>query len=72
MLTGSPACVRDNPWRPRSDVGRRCWFEAMEPRHLLAADPLFVGTMFVEEDMGSDLHGDTFEITFVGGARAPN
>jgi len=40
----------------------------MEPRRLLAADPLRVGVVYVEEDVGSDLHGDTFEVTFEGGA----
>ncbi len=40
----------------------------MEPRQLLAADPLYVGAVYIEEDIGSDVHGDTFEITFEGGA----
>jgi hypothetical protein len=40
----------------------------MEPRMLLDADPLRVGGVYIEEDLGNDLHGDTFEITFEGGA----
>ena len=47
---------------------RKCHFEAMEPRYMLAADPLNVGAVYIEEDLGSDLQGDTFEITFNGGA----
>ena len=42
-------------------------FELMEARVLLAAD-LHVGAVYIEQDLGSDLHGDRFEITFVGGA----
>ena len=34
----------------------------------MAADPLHVGAVYVEEDGGSDLHGDTFYLTFEGGA----
>jgi len=43
-------------------------FEQMEPRCLLAADLLHVGAVYIEEDLGSDVRGDTFEIAFVGGA----
>lgn len=56
--------------RPYADTARRCRFEAMEPRQLLDAAPLYVGAVYVEEDQGSDLHGDTFALTFVGGAPA--
>ena len=54
--------------RGELDLSRRCRFETMEPRRLLAADPIRVGAVFIEEDLGSDVHGDTFEITFEGGA----
>lgn len=47
---------------------RLCRFESMEPRQMLSADPLRVGVVYVEEDSGSDLHGDTFYLTFQGGA----
>lgn len=50
------------------DVPRRCRFEQMEPRRLLDADPIQIGVVYLEEDIGSDLHGDTFEVTFRGGA----
>ncbi len=42
--------------------------ELMEPRHLMAADVIQIGAVYVEEDLGSDLHGDLFYITFQGGA----
>jgi len=35
---------------------------------LLDADPLRIGAVYIEQDVGSDLHGDTFEVTFAGGA----
>ena len=54
--------------RIRDELARRCLFEAMEGRQLLAADPLFVGAVYIEEDFGSDDLGDTFVITFEGGA----
>jgi hypothetical protein len=48
--------------------GRFCRFEAMEERRLLDADPIKVGVIYVEGDSGSDLHGDTFQVMFEGGA----
>lgn len=35
---------------------------------MLDADPLQLGATYFEEDIGGDAHGDTFEITFQGGA----
>jgi hypothetical protein len=40
----------------------------MEPRAMLSADPLQIGAVYIEEDSGSDLHGDTFQLTFRGGS----
>ncbi len=34
----------------------------------MTADPIWVGGVYIEDDVGSDLHGDTFQITFNGGA----
>ena len=61
---------RLRPSRPRQPIegSRRCRFEAVESRRLLAANPLFVGAVYIEEDAGSDGHPDTFEVTFEGGA----
>ena len=54
--------------REMGAVQRRCRFETMESRRMLNADPLFVGAVYIEEDLGSDIHGDAFELTFTGGA----
>lgn len=55
--------------RREGELGaRRCRFELMEERRVMNADPLHIGVVFIEEDTGSDLHGDTFEVTFNGGA----
>ena len=44
-------------------------FEQMEQRQMLSASPpLQFGAVYVEQDLGSDLQGDTLEVTFVGGA----
>ncbi len=42
--------------------------ERMEQRILFNADPIWVGGVYIEEDQGSDLHGDSFYISFTGGA----
>src|SRR5436190_1575408 len=49
-------------------ASRQCRFERMEERQMLDADPLKLGVVYIEEDGGSDLHGDTFEVQFQGGA----
>jgi serine-aspartate repeat-containing protein C/D/E len=50
------------------EPSRRCRFETMEERQLMDADPIKLGLVYIEEDSGSDLHGDTFEVLFEGGA----
>lgn len=47
---------------------RTCHFESMEPRRMLDADPLFVGSVFIEDDSGADAAGDQFYVTFQGGS----
>lgn len=47
---------------------RRGRFESLESRCLFNVDPIWVGGVYVEEDGGSDAHGDSFYITFKGGA----
>ncbi len=42
--------------------------ELVEKRCVLSATPIQVGAVYVEQDAGSDSHGDLFEITFRGGA----
>lgn len=43
-------------------------FEAAERRRMLDGDPIDVGIVYVEQDLGGDDHGDTFTLTFQGGA----
>ena len=53
----------------RPNHPRRCRFEQMEPRELLAADfPLWVGAVYHEPGDGLDKAGNLFEVTFQGGA----
>ena len=47
---------------------RTATIEQMESRALMTADPIWVGGVYVEADVGSDKHGDTFYVTFLGGA----
>ena len=54
--------------RSKRSVIRTHMLESMEKRCLMAADPIWVGGVYVESDVGSDLHGDLFYITFKGGA----
>jgi len=51
------------PFRPRPLA-----VEPLEPRCLLSISPVVVGTVYIEEDHGTDLHGDTFVVSFRGGA----
>ena len=39
----------------------------MEPRCLLSVNPIDVGVVYLEQDAGSDVHGDRFELTYSGG-----
>lgn len=47
---------------------RRSLVESLEQRVLFNVDPIWVGGVYVEADSGSDQHGDTFYVTFRGGA----
>lgn len=48
---------------------RRTVVETLQPRILFNVDPIWVGGVYVEEDTGADLHGDTFYFQFRGGAQ---
>lgn len=56
------------PMKSRESRTRRSVLELLEPRQLFNVDPIWVGGVYVEEDGGSDLHGDSFYIQFKGGA----
>ena len=51
-----------------SNSVRHSTVESLEPRILFNVDPLWVGGVYVEEDNGGDAHGDSFYVTFRGGA----
>ena len=57
-------------WRSRKSLSRRAplGVEPLDRRLVLSASPLVVGAVYTEQDAGSDLHADTFEVAFVGGA----
>src|SRR5262249_40633464 len=77
-LFGVSETTAQTPAGPRQDhvttderalAGRQYRFETLEPREMLSADPLYLGATYAEEDPGSDDNGgDTFEISFTGGA----
>lgn len=52
----------------RSRHSRVHRLEVMEARSLMAADTIWVGGVYFEEDSGGDYHGDIFQVTFEGGA----
>jgi len=54
----------------RRDTVRLSKFELLEKRCLLAGDLLNLGVVYHEHDLGSDQTGDTFEVTFNGGAQS--
>lgn len=51
-----------------SGASRQCRFERMEERQMLDADPIHLGAVYIEQDGGSDVHPDTFDVQFEGGA----
>ncbi len=62
------SAARGERRRGDTDARRQPHFESMEPRRQMAAAPVHVGVVYVEEDSGADLHGDTFAVQFEGGA----
>lgn len=47
---------------------RRCYFEVMEQRRVLSADPVVAAVTYFEGDAGQDTTPDHFEVSFEGGA----
>ena len=45
---------------------RKCYFEVMEQRRVLSADPVIAAVTYLEGDDGQDLTPDHFEVTFEG------
>ena len=65
--SGNTADKKNNVRLPAKS-NRHSIVESLESRILFNADPLWVGGVYVEEDNGGDAHGDSFYITFRGGA----
>lgn len=63
-----PSSHARNNVRTSTKSIRRSTLESLEPRVLFNVDPLWVGGVYVEEDNGDDQHGDSFYVTFRGGA----
>lgn len=49
---------------------RRCYFEVMEQRRVLSADPVVAAVTYLEGDAGQDTTPDHFEVSFEGGAES--
>jgi serine-aspartate repeat-containing protein C/D/E len=47
---------------------RRSILESLESRTMFNVDPIWIGGVYIEEDAGSDLHGDSLFVQFKGGA----
>lgn len=54
--------------KSKTELLRRCYFEVMEQRRVLSADPVIAGVTYLEGDSGQDTTPDHFEVTFEGGA----
>lgn len=63
----SDKAVKNIVRQPNKTV-RHSIVESLESRVLFNVDPLWVGGVYVEEDNGGDAHGDSFYVTFRGGA----
>ncbi len=63
-----PSASNLNPRSHLAATRRISSIERMEARTLFNVDPIWVGGVYIEEDQGSDLHGDSFYISFTGGA----
>ena len=59
--------VRNNVRHTKNSI-RHSQLENLEARILFNVDPLWVGGVYVEEDSGNDQQGDSFYVTFKGGA----
>lgn len=49
---------------------RKCYFEVMEQRRVLSADPVIAAVTYLEGDSGQDTTPDHFEVTFEGGSES--
>jgi protocatechuate 3,4-dioxygenase beta subunit len=54
----------------KQELLRRCYFEVMEQRRVLSADPVIAAVTYLEGDSGQDTSPDHFEVSFEGGSEA--
>ncbi len=57
-----------NEAKNKAELLRRCYFEVMEQRRVMSADPVIAGVTYREGDDGQDTSPDHFEVTFEGGS----
>ena len=65
ILTGKSA---DSDAVNKQELLRKCYFEVMEQRRVLSADPVIAAVTYFEADTGQDTSPDQFEVSFEGGA----
>ena len=65
ILTGKTA---ESDASSKQEMLRKCYFEVMEERRVLSADPVIAAVTYVEGDEGQDTAPDHFEVAFEGGA----
>ena len=65
ILTGKAA---DSEAVNKQELLRKCYFEVMEQRRVLSADPVIAAVTYLEGDTGQDTTPDQFEVSFEGGA----
>ena len=66
-LTGQKSSTANLP-SGKDVLLRRCYFEVMEQRRVLSADPVVAAVTYLEGDAGQDTTPDHFEVSFEGGA----
>ena len=66
-LTGQTSTPKNLP-SGKDVLLRRCYFEVMEQRRVLSADPVVAAVTYLEGDAGQDTTPDHFEVSFEGGS----
>ena len=64
----STASRSTHPMKLNTSKVRRSILESLESRTMFNVDPIWIGGVYIEEDGGSDLHGDSLFVQFRGGA----
>ena len=67
-IARSVASRSTDPMKLNTNKLRRSILESLESRTMFNVDPIWIGGVYIEEDGGSDLHGDSLYFQFKGGA----